>query len=191
MRSFRYAEQSGMTLIELSIVLCVVGILTAIATPVYLNQRDKARDAAVKGSVRAIQVGIVTYTADHDGAYPAAEFVAYTPDDPAADNLGNRYLDDWPDNPWTGRPMENTIAGSPAAQPLGEAGLGSAQSFWTVVIGQVAPAEEIESGPATSDVGFTDVETPGDFAYSAIGGDMSYTLVGWTSEAGGFVAAAQ
>ena len=45
---------------------------------------------------------------DNDGVYPATEYVTYTPNDRTANNLGNRYLDTWPMNPWTGKPMANT-----------------------------------------------------------------------------------
>jgi type II secretion system protein G len=98
----------GFTLIELLIVVIIAAILAAIAVPLYLSQRDKAKDAAVKESVHVIQSAVMTYAADHGGAYPATEYVTSTPNDPTADNLGNAYLDTWPDNPWSGEPMKNT-----------------------------------------------------------------------------------
>jgi len=48
----------------------------------------------------------MSYATDHHGAYPATEYVTYTADC-SLDNLGNRYPDIWPKNPWTGKPMAN------------------------------------------------------------------------------------
>jgi len=98
----RTTEARGFTLIELLIVVIVIAILAAIAIPVYANQRDKAKDAAVKQGSHLIQDAVVTYAVDHGGAYPATAYVTSTPSDPTADNLGNKYLDTWPLNPWTG-----------------------------------------------------------------------------------------
>ncbi len=86
----------------------------------------RPRKPAVKEDVHTIQVGVVSYAADHNGAYPATEYVTCTPSDKTADNLGNKYLDAWPNNPWTGKPMANTgsnvlfntdFASMSAAQP--------------------------------------------------------------------------
>jgi prepilin-type N-terminal cleavage/methylation domain-containing protein len=87
-------SESGFTLIELLIVIIVVAVLAAIAIPLYLNQRERAKDSAVKEGTHAIQVGVQTYSVDHDDLYPASW-------DVAADSALGEYVDPWPLNPFT------------------------------------------------------------------------------------------
>jgi len=160
MKSRRTAAHQGFTLIELLIVIIVIGILAAIAIPPYVSQRNKAKDAAVKEGVHAIQIGVMSYAIDHDD-YPATEYVTYTPGETTANNLGNSYLDTWPKNPWTGQPMKNT--GSAAlfnTDFASMAGLDPVMGGWEIVNGVLVPklGESGEHRLAFGDLGWTDVK---------------------------------
>ena len=60
----------GFTLIELLVVIIIIGILAAIAIPVFLNQRQKGWDAAVQSDLRNAATAQETYlTEGQPGTY--------------------------------------------------------------------------------------------------------------------------
>jgi prepilin-type N-terminal cleavage/methylation domain-containing protein len=94
-------RQSGFTLTEIMIVIVVMAILAAIAIPLYLNQREKARDANAREGGRTITTATQLYILDPENATDAAPAIA----DKAT--LTPTYLapQEWPQNMYEGREM--------------------------------------------------------------------------------------
>src|SRR5438477_4622204 len=64
-RKAQEEREGGFTLIELLVVMIIIGILAAIAIPVFLNQRKKAQDSAAKADVSTLGKEIATYYVDN------------------------------------------------------------------------------------------------------------------------------
>ena len=65
MRKAMEEREGGFTLIELLVVIIIIGILAAIAIPVFLNQRKKGYDSAVKSDLRNAATAEETYLTDN------------------------------------------------------------------------------------------------------------------------------
>lgn len=60
---FLNKNEDGFTLVEILVVILIIGILAAIAIPVFLNQRQKANDAALTSDVINAAKVVETYIA--------------------------------------------------------------------------------------------------------------------------------
>ncbi len=64
-RKTQEENEGGFTLIELLVVMIIIGILAAIAIPVFLSQRAKAQDSAAKADVSTVGKELATYFVDN------------------------------------------------------------------------------------------------------------------------------
>jgi len=70
LRKAQEEGEGGFTLIELLVVVIIIGILAAIAIPVFLNQRKKAYDSAIKSDLHNAALAEEAYLTDNpSGGY--------------------------------------------------------------------------------------------------------------------------
>jgi type IV pilus assembly protein PilA len=68
-RKAKEENEGGFTLIELLVVIIIIGILAAIAIPVFLNQRKKGYDAQAKSDLRNVATLEETFLTDNNYYY--------------------------------------------------------------------------------------------------------------------------
>ena len=77
----------GFTLIELLVVIIIIGILAAIAIPVFLNQRQKGWEAAVQSDLRNAATAQETFLTESNN------YSSVTPVGAQLQSLGFKYSD--------------------------------------------------------------------------------------------------
>ena len=64
-------DEKGFTLIELLVVVIIIGILAAIAIPVYIGIQNNAKDSATKSDIENAKTAVVAYYTQNN-SYPTA-----------------------------------------------------------------------------------------------------------------------
>lgn len=87
----RKNNQKGFTLVELMVVVVIIGVLAAIAVPVYNGATDKATIAAVQANARTVNGAIQVYLSVNS-SYPASTDAAALITLLTGNTLGGPYL---------------------------------------------------------------------------------------------------
>jgi prepilin-type N-terminal cleavage/methylation domain-containing protein len=95
---------AGFSMIEVLVVMIIIAILAAIAIPMFLGQRDRAKDAAARAGGRQIATALLSRVLDSqaDDPWPAT----------CDQSTIGPYLvpDQWPDNPFDPETPMHTVA---------------------------------------------------------------------------------
>lgn len=94
----RRKRRRGFTLIEMTLVVSILGLLASIAVPRYIAAEDRARDTQMAASMRTIEIALENYHTDQH-RYPTT---IVDPSFLAGNYLPNNHL---PTAPWCKHPQ--------------------------------------------------------------------------------------
>jgi prepilin-type N-terminal cleavage/methylation domain-containing protein len=144
----RLEGEEGFTLVELTIVLLILGILMSIAVPSYLTFKDNASKTAAKQEVAQIIRDVASYGADNYSGSPTDPDASISTVDSGYSGIRLDFLQLKYD------PAINPVAGAPyVINPVGYTS--SATAFClTATVGRWVAAKQGIDGPTTVGLNF-------------------------------------
>lgn len=115
MRLMHKARERGFTLIEMVIVIVIMGVLLAIALPMYNNSITRAKEARLHQNLKVLNEVIQQYSYDKKKAPQSlqdlvdAGYLKFIPDDITGNNASWQLEQEDPQNAWNAD--EQGIAG--------------------------------------------------------------------------------
>ncbi|MGS0764005.1 prepilin-type N-terminal cleavage/methylation domain-containing protein [Syntrophomonas curvata] len=102
-------NQKGFTLVELMVVVVIIGVLVAIAVPIYNNVSEKAKLNAHLANIRTIEGAIESYKAANDTAALSTIDVTQA----GVGVLIPNYIREWPTKPGTYTVTDGVLTANP------------------------------------------------------------------------------